>query len=50
LLQTRDIPKLTVYTWTFIRLGKHRPRLATQHNAVKKSTVESQTDAYDIVY
>ena len=36
LFQARGIPKLTVYTWTFIRLGKPRPRLPTQHNAVTK--------------
>jgi len=49
LFEARGIPKLTVYTWTFIRLGNPRPRLPTQHNTVKKKGSWDQTAVYDIV-
>jgi len=48
LFQARGIPKLTVYSWTSIRLGKPRPRLPTQRSTVKNVSW-NQTAVYDIV-
>ena len=50
LFEARGIPKLTVYTWTFIRLGNPRPRLPTQHNTVKKKKDRGIKQLYTILF